>query len=319
MPRGASSPRETMKWVFPKCRCPEGPRRQGKLWSECFPSVDAPRGLVAKGNYEVSVSQVSMPRGASSPRETTKWVFPKCRCPEGPRRQGKLRSECFPSVDAPRGLVAKGNYEVRVSQVSMPRGASSPRETMKWVFPKCRCPEGPRRQGKLRSECFPSVDAPRGLVAKGNYEVRVSQVSMPRGASSPRETMKWVFPKCRCPEGPRRQGKLWSECFPSVDAPRGLVAKGNYEVSVSQVSMPRGASSPRETMKWVFPKCRCPEGPRRQGKLCSEGLLSDWCLRGLVTQGKKSHYKWSYPLAFQKSFPFMIRVMVIVSVTCYGK
>ena len=55
--------------------------------------------------------------------------------------------------------------------------------------------------------------------------------------------------------------------FPSVNDPRGLVAKGNYEVSVSQVSMPLGASSPRETMKLVFPKCRCPEGPRRQGKI----------------------------------------------------
>ena len=148
----------------------------------------------------------------------------------------------------------------------MPQVASSPRETM---------------------ECFPSVDAPRGLVAKGNYEVSVSQVSMPRRASSPRETMRWVFPKCRCPEGPRRRGKLWGECFPSVNALRGLVAKGNYEVSVSQVSMPRGASSPRETMRWVFPKCRCPEGPRRQEKLCSECFLSDWYLRGALLLRKE--------------------------------
>ena len=42
---------------------------------------------------------------------------------------------------------------------------------------------------------------------------------------------------------------LYGECLPSVNAPRGLVANGNFEVSVSQVSMPRRASSPRETMR----------------------------------------------------------------------
>ena len=279
--------KESLWWASPRCHCPMGPHHLRKLWSVCFP---------------------------------------KCQWPKGPRREGKLWSECFPSVNALRGLVTKGNYEVSVSQVSMPRGASSPRENMKWVFPKCRCPEGPRRQEKLCVECwwsdcclkgalllreknivwrksfslqekqwnwcmcFPSVDAPRGLVAKGNYEVSVSQVSMPR-----------------------RQGKLRSECFPSVNAPRGLVAKENYELSVSQLSMPegplrlgklwsecfpsvdaRGASSPRETMKCVFPKCRCPDGPCRQGKLCSECLLSDWCLGGALSlREKKSHYKWS--------------------------
>ena len=147
-----------------------------------------------------------------------------------------------------------------------------------------------------------------------------SQVSMTQGASSRREAIKWVFPKCRCPEGPRRQGKLWSECFRSVDAPRGLIAKGNYEVSFCQVSMPWGALSPRENLKCAFPECRYPEGPHRQGKLCSECSLNDWCLRGaLSVRGKKSHYEWSYPLAFQKSFPFVIRVMFMVSVKCYGK
>mgnify|MGYP007058291285 CR=1 FL=1 len=91
--------------------------------------------------------------------------------------------------------------------------------------------------------------------------VSVSQLPLPNGASSPyatmkcvfsqvlmppRETIKWVFPKCRCPEGPRRQGKLWSECFPSVDAPRGLVAKGNYVVNVYWVIDVWGALSLRE-------------------------------------------------------------------------
>ena len=36
-------------------------------------------------------------------------------------------------------------------------------------------------------------------------------------------------------------------CFPSVDAARGLVAKGNLEVCL-QVSMSLRASSPRETV-----------------------------------------------------------------------
>ena len=100
----------------------------------------------------------------------------------------------------------------------------------------------------LYGECLPVAIAQWGLITLGNYEVFVFPSVDDRRASSPRETMKWVFPKCGCPEGPRRQGKLWSECFPSVDAPRGLVAKGNYEVFVSQVSMPWGASSPRETV-----------------------------------------------------------------------
>ena len=80
----------------------------------------------------------------------------------------------------------------------------------------------------LYGACLPVAIAQWGLITLGNYEVFV---------------------------------------FPSVNDRRGLVPKGNYEVSVSQVSMPRGASSPRETMKSVFPKCRCPEGPRHQGKL----------------------------------------------------
>ena len=57
----------------------------------------------------------------------------------------------------------------------------------------------------LYGECLPVAIAQWGLITLRNYEVCV---------------------------------------FPSVDA-----AKGNYKVSVSQVSMPRGASSPRETMK----------------------------------------------------------------------
>ena len=93
---------------------------------------------------------------------------------------------------------------VSVSQLPLPNGASSPYETMKCVF---------------------------------------SQVLMPQGAVSPRETINWVFPKCWCPEGPRRQGKLWCECFPSVDAPRGLVAKVNYVVNVYQVIDVWGALS----------------------------------------------------------------------------
>ena len=72
-------------------------------------------------------------------------------------------------------------------------------------------------------ECAPIVFFLRGLIAK--------------------ESLWWVSPKCQCPKGPHHQGKLWSECFPSVDAQRGLVAKRNYEVSVSQVSMLRGGTT----------------------------------------------------------------------------
>ena len=163
---------------------PEGPRHQGKLWSECFPSVDAPRGLVAKGNYEVSVSQVSMPTRGLVAKGTLKCVFPKCRCPEGPRRQGKPWSECFLSVDAPRGLVAKRNCAVNVYEV-----------IVVWKGPCCSGKKNLawRKSFSLQQKqwnwcmCFPSVDALRGLIAKGNFEVSVSQVSIPWGASSPRD------------------------------------------------------------------------------------------------------------------------------------
>ena len=158
----------------------------------------------------------------------------------------------------------------------MPRGASSSRETVKCLFPKCRCPKGPRRQGKLWSECFPSVNSSRGLVAKklcGDWCLKGALLLR-------KKNLGW-----RKSLSLQEKQRNWCMCFTSVDASRGLVAKGNYEVSVSQVSMPRGASSPRETMKCLFPKCRCPEGPRRQGKLCSECLLSDWW--GPCHSGKK--------------------------------
>ena len=78
-------------------------------------------------------------------------------------------------------------------------------------------------------ECAPIVFFHRGLIAKNLYgeclQVAIAQ---------------W---------GLITLGNYEMCVFLSVDDPRGLVAKGNYEVSVSQVSMPRGASSPRETMK----------------------------------------------------------------------
>ena len=159
--------------------------------------VSVDEKLRPKGISQVSVSQVSMLTKSLVPRESVKWVFPKCRCLRKASSQGNQSSESFPSVDA---------YEK-----PRPKGMSQ------------------------SSESFPSVDAYEKPRPKGISQVSVSQVSMLTKSLVPRESVMSVFPKCRCLRKASSQGDQSSESFPSVDAYEKPCPKGISEVCLPKV------------------------------------------------------------------------------------
>ena len=193
------------------------------------------------------------------------WQRTKCRCSS----QGDQSSESFPSVDAYEKPRPKGMSQVSLSQVSMLTKSLVPRESVKSVFPKCRCLRKASSQGNQSSESFPSVDAYEKPRPKGISQVSLSQVSMLTKSLVPRESVKSVFPKCRCLRKASSQGNQSSESFPSVDAYEKPRPKGISQVSLSQVSMLTKSLVPRESVKLVFPKCRCLRKASSQGNQSS--------------------------------------------------
>ena len=159
--------------------------------------------------------------------------------------------------------------QVSLSQVSMLTKSLVPRESVKSVFPKCRCLRKASSQGNQSSESFPSVDAYEKPRPKGISQVSLSQVSMLTKSLVPRESVKSVFPKCRCLRKASSQGNQSSESFPSVDAYEKPRPKGISQVSLSQVSMLTKSLVPRESVKLVFPKCRCLRKASSQGNQSS--------------------------------------------------